>query len=396
MSMSVRTESEEIFERYLDGQDIAWTRVADSGQKHPDYKVERSGVTCFFEIKEFADPAVKPSGGFSPCPAIQEKILQAKKQFKAYRQHCCALVLWAKSRRRNRIEEDTSIDAFAQPMSQALARHRFIVDHFAGRSRTEDYARNLYVPILRTARTESVSKYDDQRDCYRGPIPTQSPVAKANYESSRILQYLLHCSMLLQPRFVGFSDSFVVSVPLAPVNGDMEPLVRIFSALSAASTIMMAALASKHAVRGGIEVGLGVEIGPEEIYGTALGEAYELESKFAQYPRVLIGKTFPDYLSAAGKEFSARKADALCAMVQKIMDLTAVENGERYLDYLGGVMSQLAKPGEGKIMVQPGYDFIVGEHERFIAAKDAKLAERYGKVRGYYESRLPLWGLDKK
>jgi len=92
--MSVRTESEQIFERYLDGQDIAWTRVADSGQKRPDYKVERSDVTCFFEIKEFADPAVKPSGGFSPCPAIQEKILQARKQFKGYRQHCCALVLW--------------------------------------------------------------------------------------------------------------------------------------------------------------------------------------------------------------------------------------------------------------------------------------------------------------
>jgi len=68
----------------------------------------------------------------------------------------------------------------------------------------------------------------------------------------------------LQPRFVGFSDSFVVSVPLKPMNGDMTPLVRIFSALSSASTIMMTAFASKHAVRGGIEVGLGVEIGPEE------------------------------------------------------------------------------------------------------------------------------------
>jgi len=199
----------------------------------------------------------------------------------------------------------------------------------------------------------------------------------------------------LQPRFVGFSDSFVVSVPLAPVNGDLEPLVRIFSALSAASTIMMTAFASKHAVRGGIEVGLGVEIGPEEIYGTALGDAYELESKFAKYPRVLTGKTFWDYLGAAEREFRARKSDALCAMVQKIMDLTAVENEERYLDYLGEVMSQLAKPGEAKIMVQPGYDFIVGEHERFIVAKDEKLAERYGKLRSYYESRLPLWGLDK-
>jgi hypothetical protein len=200
----------------------------------------------------------------------------------------------------------------------------------------------------------------------------------------------------LQPRFVGFSDSFVVSVPLAPVNGDITPLVRIFSALSAASIIMMTAFASKHAVRGGIEVGLGVEIGPEEIYGTALGDAYDLESKRAKYPRILIGKTFWDYLGAAGKEFRRRKSNELSEMVQRIMELIAAEDGERYLDYLGQGMSQLAKPGEGKIMVQPGYDFIVGEHERFVAAKDEKLAERYGNLRGYYESRLAFWGLSKK
>jgi hypothetical protein len=199
----------------------------------------------------------------------------------------------------------------------------------------------------------------------------------------------------LQPRFVGFSDSFVVSVPLAPVNGDMEPLVRIFSALSSASTIMMTAFASKHSVRGGIEVGLGVGIGPEEIYGTALGDAYELESKIAKYPRVLIGNTFWDYLCSVRKEFGNSKSNTLCAMVQKIMDLTAEENGERYLDYLGEVMSKLARPGEAKIMVQPGYDFIVAEHGKFVAAKNEKLAERYQKLRVYYESRLVFWGLTK-
>jgi hypothetical protein len=78
------------------------------------------------------------------------------------------------------------------------------------------------------------------------------------------------------------------------------------------------------------------------------------------------------------------------------VNFTAVEDGERYLDYLGEVMSQLAKPGEAKIMVQPGYEFIVSEYDKFVAAKDEKLAERYGKLRGYYESRLGLWGLRKK
>jgi hypothetical protein len=117
-----------------------------------------------------------------------------------------------------------------------------------------------------------------------------------------------------------------------------------------------------------------------------------LESKRAKYPRILIGKTFWDYLGAAGRGFRRRKSNELSEMVQTIMDLTAVEDGEQYLDYLGQGMSQLSKPGEGKVLVQPGYDFVVGEHERFVATKDEKLAERHGKRRGYYESRLALWG----
>src|ERR1700739_2438354 len=92
--MSAKTESEEIFERYLDNQKVAWVRVADSDRKHPDYMVKHGELSCFFEVKEFEEPAVKPSGGFSPLPPIQEKVSQARKQFKDYREHCCALVLW--------------------------------------------------------------------------------------------------------------------------------------------------------------------------------------------------------------------------------------------------------------------------------------------------------------
>src|SRR5260370_34434949 len=61
----------------------------------------------------------------------------------------------------------------------------------------------------------------------------------------------------LQRRFVRFSDSFVVSVPLKRMNGDMRPLVRISSELSSTSTLVMAELASDDADREGIEVGVG-------------------------------------------------------------------------------------------------------------------------------------------
>lgn len=88
------TESEQVFERYLRSQELQWTRVESANGKHPDYSVEYKGKTCFFEVKEFDDPLKKPVGGFSPCPAMREKITQARKQFKKYRNHCCVLVLW--------------------------------------------------------------------------------------------------------------------------------------------------------------------------------------------------------------------------------------------------------------------------------------------------------------
>jgi hypothetical protein len=92
--MSEATESEKTFEYYLDSQKLAWDRVPETQQKEPDYRVEHNGEPCLFEVKEFSDPATKPIGSFSVCPAIQEKFTQARKQFKKYRNCCCAVVLW--------------------------------------------------------------------------------------------------------------------------------------------------------------------------------------------------------------------------------------------------------------------------------------------------------------
>jgi hypothetical protein len=94
MNASSSTESEEVFERYLHGQGLRWGRVETTTAKHPDYVVLHNDTKCFFEVKEFDDPLKKPVGGLSPCSSIREKISQARKQFKKYRNHCCVLVLW--------------------------------------------------------------------------------------------------------------------------------------------------------------------------------------------------------------------------------------------------------------------------------------------------------------
>lgn len=204
----------------------------------------------------------------------------------------------------------------------------------------------------------------------------------------------------VRPKFVGFSDSFVSSVPLRNEGGELVAIITVFSALAAAATVMLTSLAAKHPLRGGIDVGLATEIGPQEIYGTALERAYRLESREARSPRILIGDELWHYLEVALANFEMQTtpaAKSIAAIIRKVMELTAIDSdGKRILDYLGPVMVEHASPG-GKTaegMVRPAYQYVLAEQKRVHQAGDAKLMARYRALRSYFESRLALWHLD--
>jgi hypothetical protein len=206
-----------------------------------------------------------------------------------------------------------------------------------------------------------------------------------------------HTKETLRPNFIGFSDSFVTSVPLRNDGGDLKQVVIVFSALSAAVVVMLTSLASKHPLRGGIDVGLATEIGPGEIYGTALERAYLLECKVAKYPRIVIGDELWRYLNSALAEFqkgATPVAKAITAIVQRTMKLIATDgDGNRILDYLGAVVVEHSAPEHADQMVKPAYEFVMAEQKRLISEVTSELVARYGLLRGYFESRLPLWGL---
>jgi len=115
-SLLERTESERIFEQYLESREIKWERLTDVSYKHPDYRVLHNDQACFFEVKEFDHPPVKPVGCLNPCPPIREKITQARKQFRNYRTNCCSLVLWSKSIYRTLFVDTVAATAFGQSM----------------------------------------------------------------------------------------------------------------------------------------------------------------------------------------------------------------------------------------------------------------------------------------
>lgn len=98
-----------------------------------------------------------------------------------------------------------------------------------------------------------------------------------------------------KPTIVTFSDSIIIYVPLS----DDDKVIQVDSIFSSAIAIAGAFLSLMiHGTvfRGGLEIGLACEIGPKEIYGPALLKAYDLESKIAKYPRVVIGDELVHFL----------------------------------------------------------------------------------------------------
>jgi hypothetical protein len=207
-----------------------------------------------------------------------------------------------------------------------------------------------------------------------------------------------HTDKSVRPKFTGFSDSFVTSVPIRNEGGDLALMITIVSALSAAAAVIGVSLASGHPLRGGMDVGLATEIGPQEIYGTALENAYRLESEEAGYPRIVVGDGLWHFLNVAHTNFQAQatpESKTITAIIEKAMKLIAIDSdGKKILDYLGPFTVENAAGSVGKfkdIQLKPIYEFALTEQERINKGNDPKLMARYESLRHYIESRLPLW-----
>jgi hypothetical protein len=94
------------------------------------------------------------------------------------------------------------------------------------------------------------------------------------------------------------SDSFIISVPLEEQRQHSYTAARgVFAALHGIAGIALIALAEGSPLRGGIDVGLAINLRSDESYGPVLRSAYRLESR-ADYPRVLIGLSLIEYLES--------------------------------------------------------------------------------------------------
>ena len=193
--------------------------------------------------------------------------------------------------------------------------------------------------------------------------------------------------------FYGFSDSFVVSVPLGSQDDHCTPVNGVYAALIASASIPLNSLFSGHALRGGIDVGVGVQLSTGEVYGAALERAYALEHQVSDYPRITIGNDLIRYLQFVRDQLPA-SIPARCAKQTAercLRLLTRDSDGEMTLDYLGEAIREVGRHAVSAEILERAYEFANRELERFGRSGDAKLKSRYEKLNQYLASRRGLW-----
>ncbi|RJX18052.1 MAG: hypothetical protein C4575_11240 [Desulforudis sp.] len=193
-------------------------------------------------------------------------------------------------------------------------------------------------------------------------------------------------------KYQTFSDSILIFMPLKTDTAKL-PIRGIYGILGAAATTFICSLAAGHPIRGGIDVGIGMDITKTEIYGPALSRAYSLESKIANYPRIVVGKELVNYIHQLINQTPHDIAsNASKELANLCLDYLAVDDdGYPIVDYLGEHYKQLLRGVIDSTIVKKAYDQVIKSCGIFQSSNNSKLAFRYTLLRNYFENRLHLW-----
>lgn len=168
------------------------------------------------------------------------------------------------------------------------------------------------------------------------------------------------------------------------------PLIGIYSVLMASGLLSLAWLSESQPFRGGIEIGVGAELYESEIYGFPLVEAYNLESRIAQYPRIVIGDQLVGYLEyhkLEGDKETKEYTQLRITIAEKCLKLLTIDDdGKVIIDYLGEEFQK--NNDDFQDLAIKAYNYIVQQSEQWKKGKNSKLAFRYTLLRNYFNSRM--------
>lgn len=187
------------------------------------------------------------------------------------------------------------------------------------------------------------------------------------------------------------SDAVLLKVDLKETRAH-DPLNSVLALCEIAQLVVLSSLSKRFSVRGGIDRGVGFEIEADSLYGPVVVNAYELESKRADYPRLVFGPSFMGYLVYKEKQaqesgIDPREADLICDFLRQIRQLITFDvDGLPVLNFLSGA-GVPKEPFES--LVQDAMKFVEGEVARFRQEGGIDLFMRYSRLWNFMRAHAP-------
>lgn len=176
--------------------------------------------------------------------------------------------------------------------------------------------------------------------------------------------------------------------------GDAEikcPMNGVEYLLYQAGVLCLIGLATKRPIRGAIEIAWGVELEPGELSGAAVARAYDLESKIADYPRIVIGPKMLEYLELQANNPHSNFFD----QVSKKFALNCLDmlfqdsDGHWILHYLGDAFLNAIAYTNHQELYEKAMSYIREQLEEHKKTKNTKLAFRYVHLLHYFNEHPP-------
>jgi len=254
-------------------------------------------------------------------------------------------------------------------------------DDASALARTREDLKNTYGAVL-GMRKLFASAFDSY---------ARKPLATDSFTPEQRAVYLQMNNNPIQ--FYGFSDSMLVFLSVRTTDAAKLPARGVLGIIVAAALTAIGTLGVGHPIRGGIDLGVGFQPKEGEFYGPALSRAYTLESRMADYPRIVVGDELITYLQ---QTHNNPASDAFATESKSIAGdctncLALDDDGMPFIDYLGPYFRQLLGKAGDATFIDEAYQQVVRFANRFKQEKNSKLAFRYTLLRNYFEARLPLW-----
>lgn len=202
--------------------------------------------------------------------------------------------------------------------------------------------------------------------------------------------YLKYSNPKVETEF--FSDTAILKINLKE-NDNYSPITSAWNLFIQLELLMISCLSGNWPIRGAVEVGICAELDPHGLFGQAIARAHYLESRIAEYPRIVIGGHFLEFLNSHNHIMEAtgipEAEKRLMLSFSKLIQEFLIEDddGQIILDYLVATRyGKTANPTFEEIAKKISIN-IQKEIECFRKQGNTKLFNRYRKLKNFFQRK---------